>query len=290
MSIHKTNGEKVFGVFNNIFMLFLIVIMLYPLWFVVVASFSDPKLFIQHKGIQLWPTGFSTMAYRAILNYKMIFISYKNTIFYVLVGTSLNLVMTILGAYGLSRRNVMLQNAIMLLITFTMFFGGGLIPNFLLIKSLGLYNTRAALIIPGAISVMNLIIMRTSFQSIPATLEESAEIDGANDFLILWRIILPLSLPVIAVMVLYYGVSHWNSWFDAMVYLQERALYPLQLILREILITNSTEAIAVGEDGEQIAETIKYATIVVATLPILCIYPFLQKYFVKGVMIGAIKG
>lgn len=198
--------------------------------------------------------------------------------------------MTALAAYGLSRKGVLLSNGIMFLITFTMFFGGGLIPSYLLIKDLGLINSRWALLLPGMIGTTNLIIMRTSFKAIPVSLEESARLDGANDFVILFRIIIPLSMPVIAVMTLYYGVGHWNSWFNAMIYLQDRNLFPLQLILREILIDNSTDVIELeSNDSEPIAETIKYATIMVATIPILFIYPFIQKYFVKGVMIGAIK-
>lgn len=290
MKIKQTLGERIFNVFNVLFMLFLMIIMIYPIWYVLVASFSDPGQFIQNRGILLWPLGFSLSAYEAILDYKMLFLSYANTIGYLIVGTAVNIFMTTLGAYALSRRNVKLQNPIMMMITFTMFFNGGLIPNYLLVQSLGLFNTRAALIIPGAISVMNLIIMRTSFQAVPETLEEAARIDGANDFVILFRIVLPLCMPVIAVMILYYGVGHWNSWFNAMIYLRKREYYPLQLILREILISNSTEAMELGGDSEQISETIKYSTIIVATVPILCIYPFLQKYFVKGVMVGAVKG
>jgi putative aldouronate transport system permease protein len=186
----------------------------------------------------------------------------------------------------------MLKNPIMMLIVFTMFFSGGLIPNYLLVSELGMLNTRWALIIPGAISTYNLIIMRTSFQGIPASLEESAKIDGANDFTILFRIILPLSLPIVSVMILFYGVSHWNAWFNALLYLRDRDLYPLQLVLREILITNSTDSMTTGAsdiDKALISETIKYAAIIVATVPVLFLYPFLQKYFVKGVMIGAVK-
>ena len=179
----------------------------------------------------------------------------------------------------------------MFFIVFTMFFSGGLIPMYLLMQNLSLINTRWAMWLPGMIGTTNLIIMRTSFKAIPSSLEESARIDGANDFVILYRVIVPLSKPVIAVMLLYYGVGHWNSWFNAMIYLQDRNLYPLQLILREILIDSTTDVIELGgDDSEPIAQTIKYATIMVATVPILCVYPFLQKYFVKGVMIGAIKG
>jgi putative aldouronate transport system permease protein len=290
MAVKQSVGERTFELFNTLFMTILMFIMLYPLLFVAFASLSSPSLMISHKGLLLWPKGFSLESYKAILNYKMIFISYKNTIIYVAAGTLINVVMTALAAYGLSRKGVLLSNGIMFLITFTMFFGGGLIPSYLLIKDLGLINSRWALLLPGMIGTTNLIIMRTSFKAIPVSLEESARLDGANDFVILFRIIIPLSMPVIAVMTLYYGVGHWNSWFNAMIYLQDRNLFPLQLILREILIDNSTDVIELeSNDSEPIAETIKYATIMVATIPILFIYPFIQKYFVKGVMIGAIK-
>ncbi|HBG77065.1 carbohydrate ABC transporter permease [Eubacteriales bacterium mix99] len=290
MAVKQSVGERTFELFNTLFMTILMFIMLYPLTFVAFASLSSPSLMISHKGLLLWPKGFSLESYKAILNYKMIFISYKNTIIYVAAGTLINVVMTALAAYGLSRKGVLLSNGIMFLITFTMFFGGGLIPSYLLIKDLGLINSRWALLLPGMIGTTNLIIMRTSFKAIPVSLEESARLDGANDFVILFRIIIPLSMPVIAVMTLYYGVGHWNSWFNAMIYLQDRNLFPLQLILREILIDNSTDVIELeSNDSEPIAETIKYATIMVATIPILFIYPFIQKYFVKGVMIGAIK-
>ena len=284
-------GEKAFDWFNYLFMIFLMFVMIYPLLFVAFASLSSPSLMLSHKGLLLWPKGFSLESYKAIFNYKMIFVSYKNTIIYVVAGTLINIIMTTLAAYGLSRKNVLLANGIMFFIAFTMFFGGGLIPSYLIMVDLGLLNTRWALLLPGMIGTTNLIIMRTSFRALPVSLEESARIDGANDFVILFRIIIPLSMPVIAVMVLYYGVGHWNSWFNAMIYLQDRNLYPLQLILREILIDSTTDVIELGgSDSEPIAQTIKYATIMVATVPILLIYPFIQKYFVKGVMIGALKG
>lgn len=186
----------------------------------------------------------------------------------------------------------MLKNFIMVLMLFTMYFSGGLIPSYITIKSLGLYNSLLALILPGAISTYNLIIMRTSFQGIPSELEEAAYLDGAGHLSIIWNVILPLSKAIIAVMVLYYGVAHWNSWFGASIYLNDRNKYPLQLILREILLQNDVSNMAGSSGGDEysIAESIKYAVIIVATAPILCIYPFLQKYFVKGVMIGALKG
>jgi len=270
----------------------LTVITLYPFLYVVFASFSSPSQLMQQRDILLLPRGFSLGAYKAVFYYKTIWMSYRNTVFYLFAGTLLNMFLTCLGAYGLSRKNVLLSKPIILAITFTMFFSGGLIPKYLLVKALGMLNKIYAVFIPDAISTMNLIIMRTSFKTIPESLDESARMDGANDFTILFKIILPLSIPVISVITLYYSVAHWNSWFNAMIYLRNRNLYPLQLVLREILISQDIDDILVGaaEDAEPISETIKYAIIVVATVPILLLYPFIQKYFVKGVMIGAIKG
>lgn len=242
------------------------------------------------------PRGFTTAAYNMVFKNPNILTGYKNTLIVLIAGTSINLLITSFGAYVLSRKNFAIRKAMMIGIIFTMYFSGGLIPSYLLTyNTLGLGNNLLALILPGAISTWNLIVMRTSFMSIPDSLEESATIDGANDFIILFRIILPVSLPVVAVMILFYGVGHWNSWFSAMVYLRDRELYPLQLILREILILSSTDSMMIdmvgaGEDREALGESIKYATIIVATLPILFVYPFLQKYFVKGVMVGALKG
>ncbi len=292
MRIKNKIGERIFNVFNILLMIVLMILCLYPFLYVVFASISDPTAVVQHRGLLLWPIGFNPGAYGMVFDNPMILIGYANTLFYVVVGTTINIILTSLGAYGLSRGNVMLKNPIMFLITFTMFFSGGLIPIYLLVMGVGMLNTRWALVIPNAINAYNLIIMRTSFGSVPVSLEESAKIDGANDFTVLFRIILPLSMPVVAVMILFYGVGHWNAWFNAMIYLRKRELYPLQLILREILIANSTDSMMTSVstmDKEPIGETIKYATIVVATLPILFIYPFLQKYFVQGVMIGAIK-
>lgn len=273
-------------------MLVLVFATLYPFLYVLFSSLSDPGLLAKNRGILYLPLGFTVKAYELVFQNPMIIVGYLNTIFYVVVGTTINILLTSIGAYALSRKNAMLTKPIMMFITFTMFFSGGLIPTYLLIGQLGMIDTRWALIIPNAISVWNLIIMRTSFKGIPDSLEESARIDGANDWTILFRIILPLSLPVIAVMILFYGVGHWNAYFDAMIYLRNNDLWPLQLVLREILIENSTDNFITGVGGGDrypIGETVKYATIIVATLPILFLYPFLQKYFVKGVMIGSIK-
>jgi putative aldouronate transport system permease protein len=212
-------------------------------------------------------------------------------LFIVIVGTLINVILTSFGAYYLSRKGQTASKAVGLFILFTMFFSGGMIPVYLNVDSLGLANKIWAVIIPNAINTFYLFIMKTAFAGIPDSMEESAKLDGANHLTILFRIYMPLSKAVLAVMVLYYGVDHWNAWFNAMLYFRDRSLYPLQLILREILIANDmTQMVNLSVDTEQIAETIKYAVIVVATMPILCLYPFLQKYFVKGVMIGAIKG
>ncbi|GIP39336.1 putative ABC transporter permease protein YtcP [Paenibacillus sp. J31TS4] len=289
----RTWGEKLFDVFNITFMIALSVATIYPFVFVLFASLSDPSWVVKVRGLIWYPKGVTLEAYRLVFSNPSILTGYANTLFYVVVGTTVNILMTSLGAYALSRQNVMWKNPIMFMIVFTMFFNGGLIPTYLLIENLGLVDSRWALIFPSAMSAFNLIIMRTAFQGVPVSLEESARLDGANDFTILFRVVLPLSMPVVAVMILFYGVGHWNGWFNAMLYLRSRDLYPLQLILREILITNSTDSMltgATGGDRMPIGETIKYATIIVATVPILCLYPFLQRFFVKGVMIGAIKG
>jgi putative aldouronate transport system permease protein len=293
-AIRRGNGEVVFQWFNFLFMSAMIVITLYPFLHVLMSSLSDSRLLLSHTGIILWPEGFTWGAYKLVFLNPNILRGYANTLFVVTVGTSINLFLTCLGAYVLSRKGVPWTKTLMLLIVFTMFFSGGMIPSYLLVNNwLHLGNSLFALIIPGAISTWNLIILRTSFSSIPDSLFESAKIDGAHDFTILARIVVPLSLPALAVMTLFYGVHHWNAWFSSMLYLRDRDLFPLQLILREILIQNSTEYMTSNSSAgeiETVGESIKYATIMVATLPILFIYPFLQRYFVKGVMIGSIKG
>ncbi|WP_228745028.1 carbohydrate ABC transporter permease [Paenibacillus sp. S150] len=276
------------------FVLFVLIILtLYPLIYVIFASFSNPNEIIANRGLLWKPLGFNLEAYKLVFSNPDIYTGYRNTLFIVIVGVSVNLVLTALGAYVLSRKNVMWNRFFMIMITFTMFFNGGLVPLYLVVKGVGLTNTLWSTILPFAVSTFNLIVMRTSFMSVPDSLEESAKIDGANHFTILFKIIIPLSLPVIAVMGLYYAVEKWNGWFYASIFIQDHNLYPLQIFLREILILSSTDTMSAGAAvGEQfqIGATIKYATIVVATLPILCVYPFIQRFFVKGVMIGALKG
>ncbi|NLM44483.1 MAG: carbohydrate ABC transporter permease [Clostridiales bacterium] len=274
-------------------MVILIVLTLYPFIYIIFASISNPSLFAAHTGLLLKPLGVQFGAYTMVFRNKMVLVGYKNTLIYVTLGTTINIIMTTLSAYVLSRKGYIWKNLLIFYVVITMFFSGGLIPFYLTVKSLGLGDNILALILPNAINTYNLIIMRTSFGEIPDSLEESAKIDGANDFTVLFRIFVPLSLPIIAVMILFYGVVHWNSWFYAMIFLRSRKLFPLQIILREILIANNTEYMASGVssgDMQAVGETVKYATIIVSTLPIVTIYPFLQKYFVKGIMIGAIKG
>ena len=292
MKIKVSAGEHAFNAVNYVFLFLLMLLMVYPLMYVVLASISEPGKLAMSKGLMFKPQGFSMAAYRAVKNNPMIGSSYLNTLLIVVCGTSINLFMTSLCAFVLSREGMPYKKVMTLFVMFTMFFGGGLIPRYLVVSDLGLVDSYLALLLPNAINAYNMIIMRTSFEAVPRSLEESAQIDGANEFVVLLRIILPLSMPVVAVMLLFYGVGHWNNWFSAVVYIRHRSKYPLQLILREILIENEVSSMTtdVGSlDKEAISETIKYATIVVATVPILCIYPFLQKYFAKGVMIGAIK-
>jgi putative aldouronate transport system permease protein len=286
-------GEHIFRVCNTLFLSTLMIATMYPILYVAFASFSEPALMMAHKGILWRPLGFSFETYAAVFSNPMILLGYRNTLFIVIIGVALNLLLTSFAAYALSRKTLQYRKPLTLFIVFTMFFSGGLIPFYLLVRGLGITDTLWALILPTAISAFNLIIMRTSFEAVPDALEESAKIDGANDFGILFRIFLPLCKPVLAVVGLYYGVSHWNSWFNAMIFLQDRSLYPLQLILREILIIGEANSMAEGASQDEIiilGETLKYATIMVATLPVFLVYPFLQKYFVKGALIGAIKG
>ena len=290
----NSRGYRVFRVANGILLSLITFAAFYPMYFVVIASFSDGNALVKNVGA-LWAPlkPYTVDAYERVFANRNIATGYQNTLFVLAVGVPLNVILTTMGAYFLSLKNMRMGGVIMFLILFTRYFSGGMVPDYLNVKSLGLLNSLWALILPGAISSYNLIIMRTAFAAVPESLIESARLDGANDFTILFRIILPLSKAIIAVMVLFYGVAHWNAWFDAVLFIRERNMYPLQIILREILISSSTESMMTGvAGGDQFAmsENIKYATIIVATLPILAVYPFIQKYFVKGVMIGAVKG
>ena len=291
-TIKRGIGDRTFSVINYTILAILALICLYPMLYVILASVSDSGLLTQHTGLLLRPQGLSFAAYDKVFKNPMIIKGYMNTLFLLVVGVSVQVMMTALAAYVLSRKNVMWKNLLMMMLTFTMFFSGGMIPFYLNLKQLHLTDSLMGLIIPFMINTYNLIILRTSFSSIPDSLVEAAQIDGAGHLKILFSIILPLSKAILAVMVLYYGVGIWNSWFWASTILRNRESYPLQVVLREILLQNSTTSMTTGVgagDQESVAATIKYATIVVATVPILCVYPFLQKYFAAGVMVGAVK-
>lgn len=286
----STNGERVFSFFNYLLLGALTIACAYPILYALFASISDPIQLMQHSGALLWPKGFSLEGYKVVFKNPNIVSGYFNTIFYTVFGTLLSLLLTTMGAYALSRKNYMFKKTLTFAMVFTMYFSGGIIPSFLLVRNIGIYDTRWAMILPAAVTTWNLIVMKTTFQSVPPSLEESAKIDGANDFVVLFKIFVPISLPTMAVMTLFYAVSNWNSWFNAMLYLQDRGLYPLQLFLREILIANSTSGNASADvDVFYLEEVLKYASIMVSTVPILCIYPFAQKYFMSGLMLGSIK-
>ncbi|GGF90232.1 putative ABC transporter permease protein YtcP [Paenibacillus albidus] len=286
----RSAGEYLFDGFNVLLLCCIMAISIYPLLYVFNSSISDPDALMRSRSLMLLPEGFQLEAYKVVFQNPKIYTGYLNTLFYVIVGTLVNLLMTSLAAYGLSRMDLYGRKTLMKLITFTMFFGGGMIPTFLLVQNLGLVDTRWAIIIPGAISTFYFLIMKTSFESIPESLIESAKLDGANDFLILFRIVLPLSKSILAVMTLYYAVDHWNDFVGPMLYLRSQDLYPIQIIMRDILISSSTESMGAGADtGFAIGENIKYATIIISTLPIMLVYPFIQKYFVQGALIGAVK-
>lgn len=292
MKVKRSKGEQIFQVFNYGILSVLIILCLYPIWYVVMASVSDSNYLMSHSGLLLKPLSFTVQAYKKVFENPMIIGGYKNTLFVLVIGLTLNMIMTSLGAYFLSRKNVLFQKPIMMIIVLTMFFEGGMIPFYLNLKDLHLTNSLWGLIIPFMIQTRNMIILRTSFASIPDSLIEAARIDGAGHITVLAKIVLPLSKAMLAVIVLYYGVSIWNSWFWASAIIRDRSMYPLQVILREILLQNDMSTMAIGGDTgtqEAISQSIRYATIVVATVPILCVYPFLQKHFTKGTMVGAVK-
>lgn len=295
MKTYQTKGNIIFNVCNMVFMLALLFITLYPVYHVVMASFSDPILLMSHKGPLAWILGEPTLeGYKKTIANRSLITGFMNTLFYVTVGTFLQVTLTSFAAFLLTRKAFLPKKLLMKMMIFTMFFSGGLIPLFFAIKNTGVYNTIWVSSIPYLISTYNVIIMRTFFMTIPESLEEAAVIDGANDFQVFKDVILPLSKPVLAVIILYCGVSQWNSWFPASMFVRDRGLYPLQMILREILIQNDsatlTDSVVAAVEESYAKELVKYCTIVVSTVPILVVYPFLQKYFEKGVMIGAVKG
>jgi len=293
--IRETGTDQIFTIFNNTFLFLILVAVAYPLIFVVSASFSDPIAVSTGKVI-LWPVDFTVKAYVKIFEYSRVWTGYANSLFYAVAGTTINVIVTILAAYPLSRRDLFGKNILLFVFVFSMMFSGGLIPFYLVVQKLGMYNTRWAILIPQALSVWNMIITITFFRSsLPQELLEAAQLDGCSDIQYLWRIVLPLSAPIIAVLCLFYAVGHWNQFFNALIFLANKNLFPLQLVLRDILIANTID-LNMLEDARTMADKagmrdlLKFALIVVASVPVLMIYPFVQKYFVKGLMIGAIKG
>lgn len=285
----KITGGKIFDVFNVIFMLMVIVATAYPFLYVVMASFSDPSALAKYQGLLIVPLKPITLeAYAMTFKLPQLLKGFLNTFFVVGVGVAVNVVMTTLGAYFLSMDGPIWKDVIAFMVVFTMYFSGGMIPSYLNVRDLGLMDSRWALILPGAINVTNMIILRTAFQSVPKSLKEAAEIDGASVIQILFKVMLPLAKSTLAVLILYYGVEYWNSWFEASIYLIDKNKYPIQLIVQNLL-SSLTSMEDLG-DLTQYIELVRYALMVVTTLPILILYPFLQKYFEKGVMIGALKG
>ena len=289
-------SDKVFDKINLIVMIILLFIFIWPLWFVLIASISDPSE-VWKGSVILFPKGFNLNAYKEILKYDDIWIGYRNTILYTVLGTIINITLTICAAYPLSRKDFVPRNFFMIMFMITMYFSGGLIPTYMVVNKLNLTDTIWAMMIPGAVSIYNVIITRTYFiNSIPSSLQEAAELDGANSFQFLMKIVLPLSKPILAVIALYYGVGHWNDFFSALIYINDKRLFPLQTFMRDLLVQNNMDLDMTGLNAvqaalkAQLAQTMKYGVIIVASVPVLCIYPFIQKYFVKGIMIGSIKG
>ncbi|RED52755.1 carbohydrate ABC transporter membrane protein 2 (CUT1 family) [Cohnella lupini] len=301
MSTMKVSGrDKIFLAFNYSFVILAFVLVAYPVIYMLSASISDPKL-VGSGEMWLLPKGITFEGYERVFQNKSIWTGYGNTLLYTVVGTAINLFVTLPAAYALSRKDLSGRHFFMGMFIVTMFFGGGLVPSYLLVKELGMVNTMWAIVIPSAASIWNIIVCRTFFQtSIPKELQEAAQIDGSSNLRLFVSIILPLSMPIIAVMALFYGVGNWNSYFSAMIYLNDAEKYPLQLVLRQILVLQEMSAMAGGtidastasalNNKAEIAALVKYAVIIIATAPIIAIYPFLQRYFVQGVMIGSVKG
>ena len=291
--IKRGPGERVFDFMNAVFMILIFFITLYPFYYIICASMSRNSLLAANPGIMFWPRGFNLGAYALTFKYRLVKSGFRNIFIILAASLPLNIFLTLICAYILAAKKMMFKNLLVSFVLFTMFFSGGLVPNFLNIQDLKLYNSLWALILPGAISVYNSIIVKTAIEQIPDSLIEAAYIDGANDIYVLFKIIARVITPTLAVIILYYAVGHWNSWFAAVIYMKDNDKLPIQAVLRAILLENESllNSTEIRDDEiNRFAETIKYALIVVGTLPILVSYPFLQKYFIKGVMIGAIKG
>ncbi|MFH5183506.1 carbohydrate ABC transporter permease [Paenibacillus sp. TAB 01] len=293
--LRLSRADKIFYYCNDLLLLLALLIVLYPLIYIFSASFSGREAVVTGK-VFLWPVDFSLEGYEAVFRDPRIVIGYTNTLFYTVAGTLINITLTIMAAYPLSRKTMVGRNIIMYLFAFTMLFNGGLIPNYLLIKNLHMIDTRWAMLLPAGLSVFNVIIARTFYQTtISQELYEAAAIDGCSHVKFIWHIVMPLSKAITAVLVLFYGVYHWNSYFNAFIYLKSDSLYPLQIVLRDILVQNNIDPSTITDPESMmrkqgLADLVKYSIVVVASLPVWLVYPFVQKHFVKGVMIGSIKG
>ena len=296
---YETKSDKMFGAVNVFLLAVILIVCAYPMWFVIIASVSDPNL-VNSGEVLFLPKKFSWSGYQAVFKNSDIGTGYINTILYTAFGTLLDIAVTIPAAYALSRKDFVGRNALMGVFMVTMFFSGGMIPGYLVVQRLHLLNTPWIMIIIGAASTYNIILCRTFFaNSIPGEVQDAAEIDGCSNFQLFWKIVLPLSKPIIAVMVLFFAVSHWNNYFTAMMYITKQELQPLQLILRDILIQSDqmtkmidTQAVdpASLAEAERVKQLVRYSSIIVSSLPVMCLYPLVQKYFVKGIMIGSVKG
>ncbi|WHY18141.1 carbohydrate ABC transporter permease [Paenibacillus sp. G2S3] len=292
--IKESVGDKAFLITIYVVLTLVVIAVLYPLIFIISSSISSPAAVTSGR-VWLWPVDISFKGFKVLLNTTEIITGYGNSIFYTAAGTLISITLTVMVAYPLSRKGLFGRNMLMMIITFTMIFNGGLIPTYLVVKEMNLIDTRWALLIPNAIWVWQVIIARSFFQSsIPEELLEASEIDGCSDMRFIWSVVLPLSKPILAVLVLMYAVGQWNAYFDALIYLKSADLFPLQLVLRSIIIQNNSAggAMDVGKlvEKQQLSELLKYSLIVIATLPVLVIYPFVQRYFVQGMLVGSVKG
>lgn len=288
----KNKNDRLFLFFCYAIVTILTLLVLYPLIYIISASFSNSDMVVQGK-VWLWPVGFTTEAYKRMLQRSDVWLGYRNTIYYTVLGTLINLAITLMCAYPMARRNLRGRGVIMFMFTFTMMFSGGMVPSYMLVRGLGIMNTTWAMVLPGAMSIYNMIVCRTFIQTnIPNEMLEAAQIDGCDDIQFFFKMVLPLSKAIIAVLTLWYSVGHWNSYMSAFLYLRESSRYPLQIYLKEILVQSQHlgDDASVTGNVSSIYETLKYSMIVIASAPLLCIYPFIQKYFQKGVMVGSVKG
>ena len=294
--LKESLGDRIFDIVNHIILILILIAVSYPVLIVISSSFSDAFSLMTGK-VWLFPVNFTLDGYRAIFVHDKVWTGMYNSAVYTIAGTAINMLVTVLAAYPLSREDFTLKNPIALFFAFTMWFSGGLIPSYLLVRDLGMFNTRWAMLLPGALSIWNMIIVRTYFQNnISGEILESAKLDGCDDYRYLWQIAIPLSTPALAVVCLYYAVAHWNTFFNAYIYLQNKELFPIQVVLRDILLVGRVDTVSVevtngdSANAQLMNELLKYSLVVVASLPMAIIYPFIQRFFVKGIMVGAVKG